>query len=66
MKEKILEILNNHPSGLRLREIGSYAGTWHCNLISPIHELEKEGKVKSYTHRDMANMENYNIWKVVK
>lgn len=64
MKEQILEVLRNHPSGLRKREIASYTNLWVGNLIQPITELEKEGKIKHHTYRDMANFEWYDIYTI--
>ena len=64
MKEKILNVLANHPDGLRLRSIGSALGVWHIKLIADITELEAEGKVVSHAHCDRANMEFYDIWQL--
>lgn len=62
MKEQILEVLRNHPSGLRKREIASYTNLWVGNLIQPIAELEKEGRIKCRTYRDMGNFEWYDVY----
>ena len=64
MKEQILDVLRKHPSGLRKREISSYTNIWVGNLIQPIVELEKEGKIEHHTHRDMANFEGYDIYTI--
>lgn len=64
MKEQILDVLREHPSGLRKREISSYTNIWVGNLIQPIAELEKEGKIKHHTYRDMANFEWYDIYTI--
>lgn len=64
MKKQILDVLLEHPSGLRKREISSYTNIWIENLIHPIAELEKEGKIKRYTYRDIANFEWYDIYTV--
>ena len=64
MKRQILDVLREHPSGLRKREIASYTNTWVGNLIQPIAELENEGKIKHSTYRDMANFEWYDIYTI--
>ena len=64
MKKQILDVLCEHPSGLRKREIASYINTCVGNLIQPIAELEKEGKIKHHTYRDMANFEWYDIYTI--
>lgn len=65
MEEQILEVLRQHPMGLRLREIGGYLGTWHINLVEPLHNLLQEGKVCFHSVSDPANMEWYDIWKII-
>ena len=62
MKERIIEILREHPSGLRKRDIASIIGVWTPNLVKPMAELERAGVVKSNYYRDAANMEFYDIW----
>lgn len=42
MEEKILGVLNEHPNGLRLREIGGYLHVWHIDLIGDIYALKKQ------------------------
>lgn len=71
MKEKnytnsILNVLKNYPNGLRLRSIGAKLGVWHPSLAKDIAELERNGQIVSILHRDMANMEQYYIWKISK
>lgn len=62
MKERIIEILREHPCGLRKRDIASIIGVWTPNLVKPMAELERAGVVKSNYYRDAANMEFYDIW----
>ena len=62
--DRILDLLKDHPNGLRLRSIGSYLGVWHPSLVKDIDELEKAGKIIGKLHRDMGNMESYYIWKL--
>lgn len=65
MKEKILEVLREHPNGLRLREIAMYLRCNRFGLINPLDELHKEGLVTSRQNDDHANGEYYNIWSAV-
>ena len=62
----ILEVLKEHPNGLRLRSIGAKLGVWHPSLAKDIAELEREGQIVGILHRDMANMEQYYVWKISK
>lgn len=62
--EKILNLLREHPNGLRLRSIGMYLNTYHMNLIDTIHKLKAEGLVKSRIYSDLANGEFYDIWSI--
>ena len=71
MKEKnytnsILNVLKNYPNGLRLRSIGAKLGVWHPSLAKDIAELERNDQIVGILHRDMANMEQYYIWKISK
>lgn len=66
MEEKILNVLKeNYPKHMRLREIGWALGVWHCSLVGAMANLEEQGKVKVYEHRDFANMVNYLTHKAV-
>lgn len=66
MKEQILNYLRTCPNGARQRVIAGALRVWTADgeLIKALHELQKEGKVKSTVYRDMANMEQYLIWEV--
>lgn len=66
MKEQILNYLRTCPKGSRQRMIASALRVWTADseLIKALHELERDGKVKSTLYRDMANMEQYLIWEV--
>ena len=64
MKEQIIAVLAKHPNGLRLRSIGAELHVWHVSLVNDIAELEREGRISARTHRDMANMEMYDIWRL--
>ena len=63
---RILDLLKEHPNGLRLRSIGAKLGVWHPSLAKDIAELERKGQVIGTLHRDMANMEQYYIWKLAE
>ena len=65
MKEKILEVLREHPNGLRLREIAMYLRVNRLSLISELHELDREGFVCGRSNEDHANGEYYTIWSAV-
>ena len=62
----ILDLLKAYPNGLRLRSIGAKLGVWHPSLAKDIAELENKGQIVGTLHRDMANMEQYYIWKLVE
>ena len=62
----ILEVLKEHPNGLRLRSVGTKLGVWHPSLAKDIAELERKGQIIGILHRDMANMEQYYVWKISK
>lgn len=63
---RILDLLKKYPNGLRLRSIGARLGVWHPSLAKDIAELEREGQVIGILRRNMANMEQYYIWKISK
>lgn len=63
---RILDILKEHPNGLRLRSIGAKLGVWHPSLVPTMNALEESGKVVAIPHRDMANMEFYYVWKLAE
>ena len=65
MKEKIIEVLREHPTGLRLREIAMYLRCNRFSLIKPLDELHKEGLVCGRQNDDYANGEYYIIWSAV-
>ena len=64
MEEKILKVLKeNYPKQMDLREIGTELHVWHCSLVGAMANLEEQGKIEVYEHRDFANMENYLTYK---
>ena len=65
MKEKIIEVLREHPNGLRLREIAMYLRVNRFSLIDELDELRKAGLVCGRSNEDHANGEYYIIWSAV-
>ena len=65
LKAKILMDIVSHP-GTRLREIGNRIYYPHIKLLLIMEELEKAGKVKKVSYRDVANMEFYNEWYIAE
>ena len=66
MKEQIIEILREHPNGLRLREIAMYLRVNRFKLIDILDKLKKEGIINGRQNDDHANGEYYIIWYLVK
>ena len=62
MKNQILSVLREHPTGLRLREIAMYLRVNRFSLINLLDELNKEGLVCGRSNEDHANGEYYIIW----
>ena len=65
MKTKILEVLRECPSGLRLREIAMYLQVNRFSIINELDELHKAGLVYGRSNEDHANGEYYIIWSAV-
>lgn len=66
MKNEIIEVLREHPKGLRLREIAMYLRVNRFSLINLLDELKKEGLIDGRSNEDHANGEYYIIWYLVK
>lgn len=66
MKEKIIEILQEHPNGLRLREMAGYLCYNRMALLEKLEELKKAGVINNRSNDDHANGEYYIIWYLVK
>jgi predicted ArsR family transcriptional regulator len=66
MKEKIIEVLSEHPNGLRLRDIAMYLRINRFALINELDELEETGLIVSRPNEDHANGEYYVIWFLTK
>ena len=62
MKNQILSVLREHPTGLRLREIAMYLRVNRFALINELDELHKTGLVCGRSNDDHANGEYYVVW----
>lgn len=58
MKEKILNIVAENP-GIRRRDIAGKLGVCNAEIITPVFELVREGKLVELLHRDQANFDTY-------
>ena len=65
MKNQILSVLREHPTGLRLREIAMYLRVNRFSIINELDKLHKEGLVCGRSNEDHANGEYYIIWSAV-
>ena len=66
MKTEIIEVLRQHPNGLRLREIAMYLRVNRFSLINILDEMKKEGILNGRSNEDHANGDYYIIWYLVK
>ena len=66
MKNQILSVLREHPTGLRLREIAMYLRVNRFSLINELDALHKAGLVCGRSNEDHANGEYYVIWSAVE
>ena len=66
MKNLILGVLREHPTGLRLREIAMYLRVNRFSIINELDELHKAGLVSGRSNDDHANGEYYVIWSAVE
>ena len=66
MKNQILSVLREHPTGLRLREIAMYLRVNRFSIINELDKLHKEGLVCGRSNEDHANGEYYIIWSAVE
>ena len=62
MKNQILDVLREHPTGLRLREIAMYLRVNRFSIINIMDEMKKEGIIDGRSNDDHANGEYYIIW----
>ena len=65
MENKILEVLREHPTGLRLREIAMYLRVNRFSILNDLDKLHKAGLVCGGSNEDHANGEYYIIWSAV-
>lgn len=59
MKEKIIEVLREHPDGLRLRELAMYLRCNHFALLNDINDLHKAGIIVDVTVENFVQGEFY-------
>lgn len=62
MKEKILNVLREHPNGLRVRDISAHTHICHWELFNPMNELLEAGAIYSKPVNNMVQGECYNLW----
>ena len=65
MKEKIIQVLREHP-GLRKRQIASYLHCHHFTLITTLYEMEEDGLLKRINVHNTASMEFYEKYYVAE
>ena len=65
MKNLILDVLREHPTGLRLREIAMYLRCSPFALINELDQLKKAGKVDGTGVNNFVQGESYILWHVV-
>jgi DNA-binding Lrp family transcriptional regulator len=65
MKNLILEVLREHPTGLRLREIAMYLRCSPYALINELDQLKKAGKVDGTGVNNFVQGESYILWHAV-
>lgn len=66
MKEQILALLREHPTGLRLREIAMYLRVNRFALIDELDQLKKTGKVDGTGVNNFVQGESYILWHAVE
>ena len=59
MKEKIIEVLREHPDGLRLRELAMYLRCNRFALLNDINDLHKAGIIVDVTVENFVQGEFY-------
>ena len=65
MKEQIIAALRESEKGLRVREIAARINGNHWAISKELDELLKEGLVQYVGVNESAQMEYYNLWRVV-
>ena len=67
MKEKIIQYLMEHPES-RKRDIAYHLKIWQCDthFLAAMCELEQAGQIKATYHKDIANMDFYDTFSVVR
>lgn len=66
MENLILDVLREHPTGLRLREIAMYLRVNRFALINDLDNLHKAGLVKGIGVNNFVQGECYILWQAVE
>ena len=66
MREDIINILTQHPNGMRQRVLADCLDIWTASseLVKTLHVMEKEGYITHTIHHEPANMDSYNLWRL--
>lgn len=67
MKNEILRLLETYGE-MRRRSIADSLKVWTASheLTDALSNLQKEGRIKTRTFRDNANMEYYNLYRIAE
>ena len=66
MKNKIINVLANHPNGLRLRDLATECKVHTLYLWNPISQLIAENKITEIAVNSFLTGESYYIFKLIK
>ena len=64
MKTQIVKLLADNPKGLRSRTISYTLGINFFHLLDLLSEMQTEGILYRESYVDLANAENYILWKL--
>ena len=67
IKEYILYLLQNYPSGLDTRQISDISGIWVQSLTNPLQTLSNEGLIEvNGIHRSTVSKRMVQVYSLVK
>ena len=67
IKEYILYLLQNYPSGLDTRQISDISGIWVQSLTNPLQTLSNEGLIQvNGIHRSTVSKRIIQVYSLVK
>lgn len=67
IKEYILYLLKNYPSGLDTRQISDISGIWVQSLTNPLQTLSNEGLIEvNGIHRSTVSKRMVQVYSLVK